>query len=150
MNERILVVNGPNLSRLGRREPDLYGRESLEDVQRRLERRAQALNCQVTFVQSNHEGALIDAIQAAEETHEGIILNPGAYGHTSIALRDCLAGSPLPAVEVHLTNIHAREPFRHRLLTAPVCLGVVAGLGPLGYELALEALVAHVRSRHAS
>lgn len=149
MNERILVVNGPNLNRLGQREPDLYGRENLDDIQRRLERRAESLGCQVEFFQSNHEGALIDRIQSAEATHQGLVLNPGALGHTSIALRDCLAGSPLPAVEVHLTNVHAREPFRHRLLTAAACLGVVAGLGPSGYELALEALVAHLRGRHA-
>lgn len=150
MNERILVVHGPNLGRLGRREPAIYGRETLADIQRRLEERAAGLVCQVESFQSNHEGALIDRIEAAEATHDGIILNPGAYGHTSIALRDCLSGSPLPVIEVHLSNVHAREPFRHQLLTASVALGLVAGLGPLGYELALEALVAHLRSRHGA
>lgn len=150
MNERILVVNGPNLNRLGQREPALYGRESLADIEQRLERRAQRLGCRVEFFQSNHEGALIDRIQSVESTHQGLLLNPGGYGHTSVALRDCLAGSPLPVVEVHLTNVHAREPFRHRLLTAAACLGIVAGLGPLGYELGLEALVAHLRGPDGS
>lgn len=150
MNERILVIHGPNLGRLGRREPAIYGQETLADIERRLEARAQRLGCQVESFQSNHEGALIDRIEAAETTHHGIILNPGAYGHTSIALRDCLSGSPLPVIEVHLTNVHAREPFRHRLLTAGAALGLVAGLGPLGYELALEGLVAHLRSRHGT
>ena len=147
MNERILVIHGPNLGRLGRREPAIYGRETLADIQRRLHARATALGCQVESFQSNHEGALIDRIEAAEGTYDGIILNPGAYGHTSIALRDCLSGSPLPVIEVHLSNVHAREPFRHHLLTAGAALGIIAGLGPLGYELALEALVTHLRSR---
>ncbi|HEY8530745.1 MAG TPA: type II 3-dehydroquinate dehydratase [Limnochorda sp.] len=147
MNERVLVIHGPNLGRLGRREPAIYGRETLEDIRRRLEARAAALGCRVESFQTNHEGAIIDRIEAAEGTYDGIILNPGAYGHTSIALRDCISGSPLPVIEVHLSNVHAREPFRHQLLTAGAALGIIAGLGPLGYELALEAMVTHLRSR---
>lgn len=147
MNERVLVIHGPNLGRLGRREPAIYGRETLEDIRRRLEARAAALGCRVESLQTNHEGAIIDRIEAAEGTYDGIILNPGAYGHTSIALRDCISGSPLPVIEVHLSNVHAREPFRHQLLTAGAALGIIAGLGPLGYELALEAMVTHLRSR---
>ncbi len=138
---RILVVNGPNLNLLGAREPEVYGTTTLADIEGRLERLAQDLGVQADFFQSNHEGGLIDALQGAVGRYHGILLNPGAYTHTSLALRDCLAGVGLPAVEVHLSNLHRRESFRRRSLTAAAVVGVVQGFGPLSYELGLRALV---------
>ena len=143
--ERILVVNGPNLNLLGRREPSIYGRETLEDVYARVRRRAETLGCQVEFLQANSEGALVDGIHGALGRFDGIVINPGAYGHTSVAIRDAISAVGLPTVEVHISNVYRREEFRHRLFIAPVALGVVTGLGTLGYELALEALVHHLR-----
>ena len=138
---RILVVNGPNLNLLGTREPEVYGTTTLAAIESDLERLAADLGVQADFFQSNHEGGLIDAIQAAVGRYQGILLNPGAYTHTSLALRDCLAGVALPVVEVHLSNLHRRETFRRRSLTAAAALGVVQGFGPLSYELGLRALV---------
>jgi 3-dehydroquinate dehydratase-2 len=138
---RILVVNGPNLNLLGSREPEIYGTVTLAAIEADLERVAADLGVQADFFQSNHEGGLIDAIQGAVGRYAGILLNPGAYTHTSLALRDCLVAVGVPAVEVHLSNLHRRESFRRRSLTAEAAVGIVQGFGPLGYELGLRALV---------
>ena len=138
---RILVVNGPNLNLLGTREPQVYGTTTLAAIEARLEQVAADLGVQADFFQSNHEGALIDAIQGAAGRYQGLLLNPGAYTHTSLALRDCLAGVALPAVEVHLSNLHRRESFRRRSFTAEAAVGVVQGFGPLSYQLGLRGLV---------
>lgn len=139
--KKIAVVNGPNLDRLGRREPQVYGKETLADLERQLRAEAAALGVELSFFQSNHEGALIEHIAAlADAGAAAVILNGAGLTHTSVALRDAVAASGLPTVEVHISNIHAREEFRHRSLTAGVCLGVIAGLGFAGYSLALRFL----------
>jgi len=136
----VLVLNGPNLNLLGMREPELYGEDTLADVEKGL--RAAFPDVRFTFEQSNHEGTLIDAIQdAGSEDIAGIIFNPGGYTHTSVALRDAIAAVRVPVVEVHLSNIYAREDFRHRSLLAPVCEGQISGLGVAGYHLALRYLM---------
>ncbi|SIT81847.1 type II 3-dehydroquinate dehydratase [Edaphobacillus lindanitolerans] len=140
----ILCLNGPNLNRLGKREPGIYGTETLSDVEDRLAAAAAEHNSRIAFYQSNHEGLLIDRIhEAADDGTGGIIFNPGAYTHTSVALRDALASVDIPAIEVHISNIHTREEFRHRSLIAAVCIGQIAGLGTYGYDLALLALLRH-------
>jgi 3-dehydroquinate dehydratase-2 len=140
---RVLVLHGPNLNLLGSREPELYGRETLADVDARLRARCEAANVAFGSFQSNWEGALVDRIHAAREDGTGFILiNPGALTHTSVALRDALLGVAIPFVEVHLSNVHAREPFRHHSYLSDVARGVICGLGPLGYELALTAALA--------
>ncbi|GHF66751.1 type II 3-dehydroquinate dehydratase [Deinococcus ficus] len=137
----LLVLNGPNLNRLGRREPSVYGSQTLEDLERQCEAWGAELGESVTCRQSNYEGQLIDWIHEAEEQgYDGIVLNPGALTHSSYALRDAIASQPLPVVEVHISNVDAREAFRHVSLTAPVCRGKISGLGFLGYRLAMEAL----------
>jgi len=138
---RILFINGPNLNLLGRRETGIYGRTSLAEIKKRVMQRARALRVTVVFLQSNHEGELVDHIGAASGRYEAIVINPAAYTHTSIALRDAIAAVGLPTVEIHLSNIHAREDFRHRSLTAPVCAGQICGFGPNSYLLGLEAAV---------
>lgn len=136
----VLVLNGPNLNLLGMREPELYGEDTLADVEKGL--RAAFSHVRFTFEQSNHEGTLIDAIQdAGAEDIAGVIFNPGGYTHTSVALRDAIAAVHVPVVEVHLSNIYAREDFRHRSLLAPVCEGQISGLGVDGYHLALRYLM---------
>lgn len=137
------ILNGPNLNRLGKREPEIYGSETLEDLEQQLKKAAEMLNCTIRFFQSNHEGELVDTIyEYADSGCDGLIFNPGAYTHTSIALRDAISGSELPTIEVHISNVHKRESFRHQSMLAPVCIGAIAGLGLKGYSYALEHLAA--------
>jgi len=144
---KILLLNGPNLGRLGRREPAVYGTATLAAVEKAVEKRARILGAQVDAFQSDVEGALVSKIGASEGGYDGIIFNPGAYTHTSIALRDALQGVRVPCIEVHLTNTAAREEFRSVSYTAPACLGQIMGLGILGYELALLALVDYINKK---
>ena len=141
----ILILNGPNLNLLGTRQPEVYGKTTLADVEALCREKAKTLGFDVAFEQSNHEGALIDLIHAAKGKHAGIVLNAGAYTHTSIALMDAIASVELPVVEVHLSNIHAREEFRHRSYIAPVALGQICGCGAQGYLMALDAPKAHLK-----
>ena len=136
----ILVIHGPNLQLLGKREPEIYGSKSLDEINIDIERRAKALGVSVKAFQSNHEGEIVDRIGAMPGKFDALIINPGAYTHTSIAIRDAIAGAGLPAVEVHLSNVASREEFRHHSMVTPVCSGIIAGFGPMGYLLALEAL----------
>ena len=141
---RLAVVNGPNLNLLGTREPALYGSETLADVEARLSSVARDLGVQVEFLQRNSEGDLIDFVHGMAGRIDGAVVNAGAYSHTSLALRDAFAAVGVPFVEVHITNVHAREPERHRSTLAPVSVGQVIGLGTYGYELALRGLVARL------
>lgn len=143
----ILVLNGPNLNLLGQREPEVYGTTTLADIDAMCHAHADHKGFTVDFVQSNHEGALVDAIHTARGVHDGIILNAGAYTHTSIALHDAIAGTQVPTIELHLSNIHARESFRHHSYIAPVAVGMICGFGAMGYTLALDALLEHLGSR---
>ena len=137
---KFLIVNGPNINMLGIREPDIYGTLTYEGLLEYLKGEAARLGCEVEFFQSNSEGALIDRLHAAMGVYDGIVLNAGAYTHYSYAIRDAIAAIRLPVVEVHLSNIHAREEFRHTSVIAPVCRGQIAGFGPASYTLALHAL----------
>ena len=140
--KKILLINGPNLQLLGVREPEIYGHVTLPQIVADLRERAAASGVELLDFQSNSEGAIVDRIaEALADGTEGIIINPAAYTHTSVAIRDALAAVRIPAVEVHLSNVNSREEFRSRSLTAPVCRGVVAGFGALGYRLALTALL---------
>ncbi|QNR20510.1 type II 3-dehydroquinate dehydratase [Exiguobacterium sp. Helios] len=135
---RIFVLNGPNLKLLGTREPDTYGTQTLSDLEDLIKHRFKDIDFQ--FAQSNHEGELVDYLHGARG-YDGIVLNAAAYTHTSIALRDAIAAIGVPTIEVHLSNVHAREAFRHQSMLAPVCRGVISGLGMTGYLLAVEALI---------
>lgn len=136
----ILILNGPNLNLLGTRQPDVYGHETLAMVEEACKTHAQALGLVAQCQQSNHEGALLDAIHAAKGVHGGIVLNAGAYTHTSIALMDAIFSTEIPTVEVHLSNIHAREAFRHKSFIAPAAIGQICGFGSQGYLMAIDAL----------
>ena len=136
----VLVLNGPNLNMLGKRQPQIYGRETLADVEKACRAEAVHLGLTVEFAQSNHEGVLVDLIQAARDKNSAIVINAGAYTHTSVALLDALNAAELPAIEVHLSNIYKRESFRHHSYISPAAVGVIAGLGTQGYLVALQAL----------
>ncbi len=138
---KILVMNGPNLNLLGTREPEIYGSLTLADIHERLRQRANEADLDIEFMQSNHEGVLVDAIQRARRTVDYIILNAGAFTHYSIALRDAIAAVNVPVIEVHLSNIHQREEFRHKSVIAPVVLGQIAGFGAESYMAALEIII---------
>ena len=138
---KILVMNGPNLNLLGTREPEIYGSLTLADIHERLRQRANEADLDIEFMQSNHEGVLVDAIQRARRTADYIILNAGAFTHYSIALRDAIAAVNVPVIEVHLSNIHQREEFRHKSVIAPVVLGQIAGFGAESYMAALEIII---------
>ncbi|MEL7505339.1 MAG: type II 3-dehydroquinate dehydratase [Cyanobacteria bacterium J06554_6] len=141
----MLVLHGPNLNMLGKREPGIYGSTTLEHIVANLETQASELNVKLTSFQSNHEGALVDEVQTALGIYQGLLINPAAYTHTSVALRDAIAAVAIPTVEVHLSNIHQREAFRHHSYIAPVAIGQVCGFGADSYRLGLSALVAYLR-----
>ena len=143
---RFLVINGVNLNMLGVREPDIYGKNTLSTLEEQISERAKQLGCEVDFFQSNHEGAICDEIQGALGRYDGIIINPGAFTHYSYAIRDALGSVKLPAIEVHISNIHKREEFRHTSVTVAECIGQICGLGFKGYLYALEALCDAVKN----
>ncbi|MDQ6958842.1 MAG: type II 3-dehydroquinate dehydratase [Mariprofundaceae bacterium] len=144
---RILVIHGPNLNLLGTREPEHYGLQNLTTINEDLIATGDKIGCEITTFQSNHEGELVERIhQAAAEHVDGIVINPAAYTHTSIALRDALLGCHIPFVELHLSNIHRREEFRHHSMLADIATGIVAGFGPTSYHLALQGLAEHLRA----
>jgi 3-dehydroquinate dehydratase II len=147
MAKPIFVLNGPNLNLLGSREPEVYGKETLEDLRKRCERKASALGFSVDFRQSNHEGELVAWVQEARTDGSGLIVNAGAFSHTSIAMLDALLACSVPVVEVHLSNIFTREPFRHQSYISKAAKGVICGFGGLSYDLAIEALAAALAAR---
>ena len=144
---KILVIHGPNLNLLGRRQPKLYGKQDLAKINRQLQQYASQQRVSVTTVQSNHEGELVDLIGRAKRSYHALVINPAAYTHTSVAIRDAIEACGIPAVEVHLSNIYAREAFRHESLIAPVCQGQISGFGPMSYQLGLEAAIALAHQR---
>jgi 3-dehydroquinate dehydratase-2 len=147
----ILVIHGPNLNLLGTREPEIYGATTLAEINQRLQREAEAAGHTLSFFQSNHEGAIVDCIQQQGKHLGGVadilMINPGAYTHTSVAIRDAILAVALPAIEVHLSNIHQREPFRHHSYFSDICIGQVVGFGPQSYSLALQAACARLSGR---
>lgn len=146
MSSKILILNGPNLNMLGMRQPEIYGAETLADVDANCQERAKTLGLETDFRQSNSEGELVTWIQESRQNHNGIIINAGAYTHTSVAIMDALLVSELPVVEVHISNIHQREEFRHHSYISNVAYGIVVGFGTLGYEMALESLAQKLKS----
>ncbi|MGD1931189.1 MAG: type II 3-dehydroquinate dehydratase [Leptolyngbyaceae cyanobacterium] len=144
---KVLVLHGPNLNLLGKREPDIYGQQTLRDIESLLKAEAAGLGVEILSQQSNHEGVLIDQIQGAFDVFDGLLINPAAYTHTSVAIRDAIAAVAIPTVEVHLSNIHRREAFRHHSYIAPVAIGQISGFGVESYRWGLQALVTHLRSR---
>jgi 3-dehydroquinate dehydratase-2 len=147
MTRSILILNGPNLNLLGTRQPEVYGPMTLADIEALCQAKAKEMGITIDFRQSNHEGALIDAVHAARGIHAGIILNAGAYTHTSVALMDAIASIALPAVELHLSNIHAREEFRKTSFISRVVVGQICGFGAAGYPLAMDALLSYIGDR---
>jgi 3-dehydroquinate dehydratase II len=148
--EKILVLNGPNLNLLGSREPDIYGKTTLAGIQKLLATEAKALRCKLVFFQSNNEGDLVNRIQkAVKEKIPGIIINAAAFTHTSVALHDCLKAVDIPTVEVHLSNIYKREPFRHHSYISPAAIGQICGFGAYSYILGLRAIINHLRAKTA-
>jgi 3-dehydroquinate dehydratase-2 len=146
----VLVIHGPNLNLLGARDPALYGSATLAEIDDRLRARAQARGVEIDCVQSNVEGEIVTLVQGARGRYQAIVINPGGYSHTSVAIRDALEACGVPAVEVHLSNLYARESFRHTSLTAARCVGVISGFGPRSYELGLDAALAHVEGLGSS
>jgi 3-dehydroquinate dehydratase II len=146
----VLILHGPNLNLLGLREPGIYGVSTLAQIDASAIERGKSLDVEVTPMQSNHEGVLVDAIHAARDRHDGIVINAGAYTHTSIAIRDAIAAVQIPTVEVHLSNIYKREQFRHHSYLAPIVIGQISGFGAYSYELGLQALIWHLRSPTAA
>lgn len=144
MGQKILIMNGPNLNLLGSRQPEVYGTTTLADIEALCRDKAKTLGVELAFIQSNHEGVLIDQIHAAKTDADGIILNAGAYTHTSVAIMDALRAVALPVVELHLSNIHQREEFRHHSFIAPVAVGQICGFGAAGYPLAMDALLTYL------
>ncbi|MEN9565925.1 MAG: hypothetical protein RLZZ69_1121 [Cyanobacteriota bacterium] len=142
----MLVLHGPNLNLLGLREPGVYGKTTLAQIDQSLKTDAAKLQVDIACLQSNHEGALVDAIHSARDLHSGILINPGAYTHTSVAIRDALAGVMIPTVEVHLSNIYTREEFRHHSYIAPVAIGQISGFGADSYRLGLQALINYLKT----
>ncbi len=143
---KILVLHGANLNMLGRREPEIYGSNTLDQINQQLSQDAMESGAKLTFCQSNHEGILIDAIHAAFQVQHGILINPAAFTHTSVALRDAIAAVNIPTVEVHLSNVYKREEFRHHSFIAPIAIGQISGFGVESYRLGLRALVNHLRA----
>ena len=141
----LLILNGPNLNLLGTRQPEIYGHATLQDVEKLCQNKAAAADIHIQFEQSNHEGVLVDWIQAAKAKHDGIILNAGAYTHTSIALFDALTSIELPAIELHVSNVFSREPFRHQSYISNIAIGVICGFGAAGYPLAMDAMLGHLK-----
>ena len=146
MKKRILLINGPNLNLLGTRQPGIYGSDTLGEIEARLREHFAARDVDLRFFQSNHEGEIIDQIHDARNWADGIALNAGAYSHYSYAIRDAITAANLPVVDIHLSNVHARETFRHNLVITPVCVGTVAGFGWRSYVWGIEALLAHLES----
>lgn len=137
---KAMIIQGPNLNMLGIRDPRIYGPVKLDTIHENIKKHAEQMGVEVGFFQSNFEGEIVDKIQECLGQYDGIIINPAAYAHTSVAIRDAIAAVNLPTIEVHISNIHAREEFRHKSLTAAACSGVIAGFGPIGYHLALQGL----------
>ena len=146
-NSNVLVIHGPNLNMLGKREPELYGKATLDEINASLEKLGQRLGLAVEAFQSNHEGAIVDRIQDAALTQKGLIINPAAYTHTSIAIRDALLLLDIPVIEIHISNIYKREPFRHKSVISDVVTAQIAGFGVRGYSMALEALAKMIQKR---
>jgi 3-dehydroquinate dehydratase II len=145
----VLVLHGPNLNLLGRREPGIYGNTTLDEINARLETQASSLGFSTIFLQSNHEGVLVDAVQVAGGQHQGILINAAAFTHTSVAIRDAIAAVKLPTVEVHLSNIYQREEFRHHSWIAPVAIGQISGFGANSYYLGLQALIDYLQQKQS-